>query len=148
MARGSFGWRLAELRGAANLNQTALGERIGVDQRRISAWEKGLNLPPPDKIPILARVLCADPQELFELLAEASAADAAESRRDLNEALRQIQRFVDTYQAFHAAYETMGNQIDRQGRQIDQLVDDVADLKAVVHRLLPPDNTRGRPVRR
>lgn len=135
----------------SGLNQTALGELAGVDQRRISAWEKGLNLPPPDKVPQLAKALGANPQELFELLAEASAADATESRRDLNEALKAlkvVQSFVDTYQAFHAAYETMGIQIDRQGRQIDQIAVDLAELRSAVMRLLPPNDEGRRSKRR
>jgi transcriptional regulator with XRE-family HTH domain len=125
VSRSAFGRRLAELRKASGVSQAALGEQAHVDQRRISAWEKGLNLPPPDKVPQLAKALGADPQELFELLAVASAADATQSRRELTEALQQVQRFVDTYQAFHAAYETMG-------RQIEEIAAEVAEIKRMV----------------
>ena len=58
------------LRGARNLigiSQCEMAERLGVKQGIISAWERGTNEPPINRIPDIAREYRIAPEELFDI---------------------------------------------------------------------------------
>ena len=63
----SFGGQLRRLRMDAGLTQEELGEAIGLNQQRISMYERGLHLPEREEVIIdLANALGVSPGTLFE----------------------------------------------------------------------------------
>lgn len=63
----SFGGQLRRLRLDAGLTQEELGEAIGLNQQRISMYERGLHLPEREEVIIdLANALGVSPGVLFE----------------------------------------------------------------------------------
>jgi transcriptional regulator with XRE-family HTH domain len=61
----TFGKRLRQLRTAAGLTRTELGERSGVNFRTIEAWEQGRGEPLISAVPKLAKALGVQPGELL-----------------------------------------------------------------------------------
>lgn len=62
----AFGRRLADLRRAAGLaQQTDLAVLLSISPQAVSRWEAGLSRPRQKQIPVLARVLKADPEDLL-----------------------------------------------------------------------------------
>ena len=58
------------LRGARNLigiSQDEMAEKLGVGQGAISAWERGVKLPPIGRIPDIAREYRIEPEELLDI---------------------------------------------------------------------------------
>ena len=60
----TFGERLRQYRYRRLLTQGELGVRAGIDQRKISWWEKGRAIPRRDNIVRLAAALGVQPEEL------------------------------------------------------------------------------------
>lgn len=58
--------RLRQLRRAKGLTQHELSLKVGVQgAAAVSAWERGVSVPHPSKIPTLAKLLGVDPTELL-----------------------------------------------------------------------------------
>ena len=62
----SFGDRLKESRENLGLNQTQLGEMVGVGNTTISNYEKGISFPNVDFLYKLFEALDVDPNFLFQ----------------------------------------------------------------------------------
>ncbi|MEA5143837.1 MAG: helix-turn-helix transcriptional regulator [Oscillibacter sp.] len=58
--------RITDLRKAAGLTQTALAERLCLNQSSVAAWESGSALPKTGILPELADVLGVTIADLFE----------------------------------------------------------------------------------
>lgn len=65
-----IGRRIRELRVARGLSQGALAERAGIEQREVSAYERGLSFPRPERLDDIASGLGLTPEMLFTLGAE------------------------------------------------------------------------------
>ena len=57
--------RIRELRKAAGLTQTELGDNMGVSQTIVSDWENEVYLPKARQLPDLARVLNCEINDLY-----------------------------------------------------------------------------------
>ena len=57
--------KISELRQRAGLSQSQLGDRMGVAQSAVSAWETEVYLPRTRQLPLLAQVLRCSISELF-----------------------------------------------------------------------------------
>lgn len=57
--------RIKELREAKGLSQLSLAERIDVNQTAVSQWERGINDPQLEKLPLIARALECTISDLF-----------------------------------------------------------------------------------
>jgi len=57
--------KISELRQRAGLSQSQLGDRMGVAQSAVSAWETEVYLPRTRQLPLLAQVLQCSISELF-----------------------------------------------------------------------------------
>ncbi len=57
--------RIRELRQAAGLDQTSLGQAVGATQGMVSDWENERYLPRTRQLPLLASVLQTSIDELF-----------------------------------------------------------------------------------
>ena len=64
-ARPPFGERLAEARIKAGISQADLAERLNVNQRLITHWERRSVTLKPEQIVALASVLCVSADELL-----------------------------------------------------------------------------------
>lgn len=62
-----MGERIAAARKHAGLTQEEVAERLGITQTHVSHIERGRNLPAPDVMRKLPRVLPVDPRELLAL---------------------------------------------------------------------------------
>lgn len=67
-----LGTKLREIRESKKLNQTQLGELVGVNLNTVSAFERGDRLPDLDYLINLAELINADLTELIKLRVEAS----------------------------------------------------------------------------
>lgn len=63
-----WGQRLRARRELCGLSQVQLAEAVGVGQAAVSKWEKGYASPRHDLLPVIARVLGADVDDLFPRL--------------------------------------------------------------------------------
>lgn len=61
----TFGQRLARLRKARGLSQTALGKQIGISQRMIAYYEVESDRPPAHLLPALAKALAVSIDDLM-----------------------------------------------------------------------------------
>jgi transcriptional regulator with XRE-family HTH domain len=61
----TFGQRLARLRKARGLSQTALGKRIGISQRMVAYYEVESDRPPAHLLPALAKALSVSIDDLM-----------------------------------------------------------------------------------
>lgn len=59
------GKNIKSIRLARGLFQAQLGEMIGVNQRTISGWERGVRNPSPEEVRMLAKVLRVAPAEII-----------------------------------------------------------------------------------
>lgn len=58
--------KLKEVRVARGLSQVELAARSSIQQSELSRWERGLAIPPPNRLISLARALGCAPADLVE----------------------------------------------------------------------------------
>ena len=58
--------RIREYRLRAGLSQRSLGRTLGLGRNTVSAWERGLSLPPVPKLMHMARVLDTLAESLYQ----------------------------------------------------------------------------------
>lgn len=97
----SFGGQLRRYRVAAGLTQTELGESIGLDQKRVSTFERNEVTPGEDIIIALAEALNVPPGRFFELSRFRGVLPLGTARREKMRELapgdwQTIDRFMDT----------------------------------------------------
>lgn len=64
-----WGERLRKRRELCGLSQTELATKVGVGQAAVSKWEKGYASPRHDLLPVIAKALGADVDDLFPRVA-------------------------------------------------------------------------------
>ncbi len=89
MAMADIGKRLNELRTGAGLSQKELGDQLGISNRAVSKWEKGLSLPSIDNLMKLAEIFHIT---MEDLLTRPSAVAAEKERPKGMESLRELYR--------------------------------------------------------
>jgi transcriptional regulator with XRE-family HTH domain len=57
--------RLVSARVAAGLTQQQLAEALGVNQQRVSEWERGVRQPRASRVPAVAKAINVDPLQLL-----------------------------------------------------------------------------------
>lgn len=85
-----FGARLAELRKAAGITQTAFAAEIGVSQRMMAYYEGPRSHPPSDLLPEMARVLGVSVETLLGVEVAKRRAKPADTR--IQRRLQQIEK--------------------------------------------------------
>ncbi len=68
---GFSGARLSAARVAAGLSQSQFGDLLGVDQSRVSSWERGVAVPRPEQIPRMAQLVGLDALDFLDVDQEA-----------------------------------------------------------------------------
>jgi transcriptional regulator with XRE-family HTH domain len=105
-AAQGFGERLAALRKAANITQTAFAEEIGISQRMMAYYESPAAHPPANLLPAMAKTLGVSVDALLGLETSKRRAKATDTRlaRRLMEIekldvrqKRQVMQFLDTF---------------------------------------------------
>ena len=105
-AAQGFGERLATLRKAANMTQTAFAAEVGISQRMMAYYESPAAHPPANLLPIMASTLGVSVDTLLGLETSkrrAKATDTRMARRLLEiekmdaRQKRQIMQFLDTF---------------------------------------------------
>jgi transcriptional regulator with XRE-family HTH domain len=89
-ASAGFGARLAELRKAADVTQTALAAEIGISQRMMAYYEGPSAQPPANLLPLIARVLGVSIDALLGVDSSRPRARASDTR--LQRRLAQIEK--------------------------------------------------------
>jgi transcriptional regulator with XRE-family HTH domain len=62
----NLGLKIKELRQKKNLNQQVLADKLGVGVPSISAYESGRQIPPTDKLALLAEILETTTDDLLD----------------------------------------------------------------------------------
>ena len=105
-AASGFGERLAALRKAAGITQTALAEEIGISQRMMAYYEGPTAHPPANLLPAMAKALGVSVDALLGVETSKRRAKASDTRltRRLQEIdklapteKRQILQIIDTF---------------------------------------------------
>lgn len=105
-AASGFGERLAALRKAAGITQTALAEEIGISQRMMAYYESPSAHPPANLLPAMAAALGVSVDTLLGVETSKRRAKASDTRlqRRMQEIekmdvrqKRQIMQFLDTF---------------------------------------------------
>lgn len=105
-AAQGFGERLAKLRKAAGITQTAFAEEVGISQRMMAYYEGPTAHPPANMLPTMARTLGVSVDTLLGLETSKRRAKATDTRlvRRLQEIekmgateKRQILQIIDTF---------------------------------------------------
>ena len=105
-AASGFGERLATLRKAAGITQTALAEEIGISQRMMAYYESPTAHPPANLLPAMATALGVSVDALLGVETSKRRAKASDTRlqRRMQEIekmdvrqKRQIMQFLDTF---------------------------------------------------
>ena len=89
-ASAGFGVRLAELRKAAGVTQTALAAEIGISQRMMAYYEGPIAQPPATLLPLIARALGVSIDALLGVESSRRRAKASDTR--LQRRLAQIEK--------------------------------------------------------
>jgi transcriptional regulator with XRE-family HTH domain len=89
-ATAGFGVRLAELRKAAGVTQTALAAEIGISQRMMAYYEGPIAQPPANLLPLIARALGVSIDALLGVESSRRRAKASDTR--LQRRLAQIEK--------------------------------------------------------
>ncbi len=89
-ASAGFGVRLAELRKAAGVTQTALAAEIGISQRMMAYYEGPIAQPPANLLPLIARALGVSIDALLGVESSRRRAKASDTR--LQRRLAQIEK--------------------------------------------------------
>jgi transcriptional regulator with XRE-family HTH domain len=89
-ASAGFGARLAELRKAAGVTQTALAAEIGISQRMMAYYEGPVAQPPANLLPLIARALGVSIDALLGVETSPRRAKATDTR--LQRRLAQIEK--------------------------------------------------------
>lgn len=101
-----FGERLATLRKAAGITQTAFAQEVGISQRMMAYYESPTAHPPANLLPTMAQVLGVSVDTLLGLETSKRRAKATDTRlaRRLQEVeklgaaeKRQIMQIIDTF---------------------------------------------------
>lgn len=101
-----FGERLAGLRKAANITQTAFAQEVGISQRMMAYYERPTARPPANLLPAIAKTLGVSVDALLGLETSKRRAKASDTRlaRRLLEVeklgaaeKRQIMQIIDTF---------------------------------------------------
>jgi DNA-binding XRE family transcriptional regulator len=102
--------RLKARREELELSQTDLGALIGVNQRTVSAWEKGKSRPlKREVVGKLAAALRWDKDDLWALIGEDAERDAAEKGEAAAEAQARESRTVAIVERFVSKYQELGH---------------------------------------
>jgi len=85
-----FGERLASLRKAAGITQTALAEEIGISQRMMAYYESPTAYPPANLLPVFAKALDVSVEALLGVETAKRRAKATDTR--MQRRLQQIEK--------------------------------------------------------
>lgn len=89
-----FGERLASLRKAAGVTQTALAEEIGISQRMMAYYESPTAYPPANLLPVFAKALDVSVEALLGVETAKRRAKATDTR--MQRRLQQIEKLDTT----------------------------------------------------
>lgn len=85
-----FGERLASLRKAAGITQTALAEEVGISQRMMAYYESPTAYPPANLLPVFAKALDVSVEALLGVETAKRRAKATDTR--MQRRLQQIEK--------------------------------------------------------
>jgi transcriptional regulator with XRE-family HTH domain len=121
MHRQKLAQYLTEARTNTGLTQKQVGEVLGVDASQVSRWERGDQLPGPQRLVPLADVLRVDADELRALFMDAQQEELVSARQERDLMMGAMRSFVAKYSEFHAAYEEIVERVRRLDERDEHL---------------------------